>query len=232
MPNFSRVPTPRPKATLSALRLVGLGACLVFVALLIDYSVQRHIYVWWQDDKYRQITFLLAVPLTLFFMLCTGVILIGSMGKGTQRSVPLVAIGGAIGLTALYGMLLVPAQMVQTGADRLGECAGFYEAARNSNVIPTDSPVLGAVGSSVSCGSQRSGMFLTAHNSVTVWGVNDRGEQDRLLNSLMAYHRQARTHWVQVIFIEKWNMTTTPLSGGARLQTRGPEHVVRVASIG
>jgi hypothetical protein len=121
-------------------------------------------------------------------------------------------------------------QFIQTGADRLGECPGLYQAASSANVIPDSKvrPGQPAVG----CGVERRGIFLSYYNDVSVYGVTDPTAQQSVLDRIGEHYRQAHTHPVQVVFFERENWSVRQGSNGATFGSRGPEKLIRVVNIG
>ena len=112
-----------------------------------------------------------------------------------------VSFGMAIPLTVLYSLFFFAMQFIQTGADRLGECAGLDQAASSSRVIPMSNVMPGYA--AVGCGVERRGIFLAFYNDMYVYGVTDTAAQEQVLESMAEHYRQARTHPVRVMFTKK-----------------------------
>ena len=74
-------------------------------------------------------------------------------------------------------------------------------------------------------------MFLARYNRVTVWGVKDPSAQQRVIEALRKYYREAHCHRLQVIFMDDENWTGADPRGPG-VVIRGPERMIRVVNIG
>jgi hypothetical protein len=73
------------------------------------------------------------------------------------------------------------------------------------------------------------GMFLRRYDVILVYGVIDRSEQDRALQSLAEYRQRMHTKPIRLQFYEKENMTMSYTKDGRiSSQQRGPERLIRV----
>jgi hypothetical protein len=215
------------------LRTVTMGVLLLAGGLAINYLLERHnvIKVWensrypisWADSFYP--------PLCVFLSLAGFVLGVGGTIRAlTIRRLAPYVFAVVIPLTILYTAFSFGTQFIATGADRLGECSGLDQAASSSNVIPESKvrPGQPAVG----CAVERRGMFLSYYNDIFVYGVTDAAEQQRVLEGVAEHFRQAHTHPVQVMFYEKENWSVRRGKNGATFGSRGPEKLIRVASVG
>ena len=136
----------------------------------------------------------------------------------------------SVPLTVVFGLFYLGMLLLQTGADRTGQCQGLTQAAAETGVIPQSSAF--PPGPAVGCGSGRYGMFFSFYNDVTVWGVDDYVKQDQVLQSLSDYQKQNHTLPMRVSFFDKENWTEHPGKNGAVFGQRGPEKLIRIAKIG
>ena len=159
----------------------------------------------------------------------SGIIRAHVSGLRTQMVILSVVWLISIPSTAAFGVFYAGMRFMQTGADRTGQCEGLYHVAGLTGLIPKSvvSPSKPAIG----CGSERYGMFLSQYNNVTIFGVNDKVEQDRILNALSDYRVSDRISPIRVSFYEKENWSVSTLPSGVVLQTRLPEKLVRVATV-
>jgi hypothetical protein len=175
---------------------VMIGVLLLATALTLNYVAERHtLFENWGD---------LFFPTVCFLLFVTGAaVVIGGLVRSQIKQLLYFASPIAISLTILYIGFYVGMQFIQTGADRLGECPGLYQAAASTNVIPESKwrpgrPALG-------CEVERRGMFLSYYNTVGVHGVTDAVAQQRVADNLTEYYRRSHTHPVRVMFYEKEN---------------------------
>jgi hypothetical protein len=205
---------------------VMVGALLLLGGLVINYMFERHnAFAVWVNSAYPVSWMdLLYPPLCVFLCLMGIVFAVGGMISRSMTSRRLAQYGFAIAipLTILYTIFAFAIQFMQTGADRLGECAGLEQAAISSRVIPdlrgrSRHPAVG-------CGIDRRGIFLSLFNNMRVYDVTDAASQQRVLDEIAAHSRNAHTHPVQVMFYENEN--------GATFGVVGPNRLIRVVNIG
>lgn len=217
----------RPVSTVAA------GVALIVIALTLDYVLQRHGFFRLFDSTYRQISIVLVFPAILLFVFSTGVIVAVFGGGRALQWILKVAIGCSIPLTVLYAIFVFGVQALESGSDSLGECGGVYDAAISSHVLPKSNSFPGYF---VSCGTQKRGMFLRPYDAVLIWGVKDLAAQQQVLDRLKDYHQIARTHRIQVAFIEEWKPLPKAHNGYrikdyVRLRRADPEKLLRVINI-
>lgn len=209
-----------------------IGVLLLASGLTMNYLFERHnIFVIWVNSP-RSVSWLdgLYPPLCIFLSLAGIVLLVGAMRRTTIRHLLQYAFRIVIPLTVVYALFSLGIQFVATGADRLGECPGLYQAAASSNVIPESQwrPGLRALG----CEVQRRGMFLSYYNVVGVHGVTDEAAQQRILDRVAEHFRQAHTHPVQVVFYEKEIWSVRQGKNGVTFGSGLPSKLIRVVNIG
>jgi len=202
---------------------IGAGVLLLAIALTLNYLFERHtLFENWKD---------LFFPTVCFFLFVIGlVVLIGGLVRSRMQGLLFYAFSIALPSTTLYAVFYVGMQFIQTGADRLGECPGLYQAAAVTKVIPESEwrpgrPALG-------CEVERRGMFLSYYNSVGVHGVTGAAAQQRIVDNLAEYYRRAHTHPVRVMFYEKENWTVRQGRNGATFGSGTPSKLIRVVNIG
>ena len=202
---------------------IGIGALLMAAALTLNFLFERHtLFESWRD---------LFFPTVCFLLFVTGVaVLIGGLVRSRTKRLLFFAFPVVAPLTILYIGFYVGMQFIQTGADRLGECPGLYQAAASTNVIPESKwrpgrPALG-------CEVERRGMFLSYYNAVGVHGVTDAAAQQSVVDNLTDYYRRAHTHPLRVMFYEKENWTVRQGKNGVTSGFGGPEKLIRVVNIG
>jgi hypothetical protein len=207
---------------------------LLFTAgLLLNYLLERHSVLKVREASPYAVSWadLFYPPLCVLLSL-TGVVLMvgGAMGRAVDRRLRLYTYAYVFPLTILYTLFAFGMQFIQTGADRLGECPGLDQAASSSHVIPMSKarPGYAAVG----CGVERRGIFLVFYNDMSVYGVTDTAAQEQVLESIAEHYRQAHTHPVRVRFYEEENWSVRQGKNGVTFGSRGPETLIRVASVG
>ncbi len=203
------------------------GLLLLAGGLGANYLLERqNVFKLWEHSRYPVSWSDVFYPPLCVFLATTGVLLL--VGGAMRRF--WVAFGMAIPLTVLYSLFFFAMQFIQTGADRLGECPGLDQAASSSHVIPMSKvrPGYAAVG----CGVERRGIFLAFYNDMSVYGVTDTTAQEHVLESIAEHYRQAHTHPVRVMFYEQENWSVRQGKNGATFGSRGPEKLIRVASVG
>jgi len=203
------------------------GLLLLASGLGANYLLERHnVFKLWEQSRY-QISWSDAFypPLCVFLAIAGILLLVGGGKRGFWG-----AVGVAIPLTVIYSLFFFAMQFVQTGADRLGECPGLDQAASSSHVIPMSKVRPGYL--AVGCGVERRGIFLAFYNDMSVYGVTDKAAQEHVLESIAAHYRQAHTHPVRVMFYEEENWSVRQGKNGVTFGSRGPEKLLRVASVG
>jgi hypothetical protein len=129
---------------------------------------------------------------------------------------------------AAYGLLFLVVQFMQTGADRAGQCEGMERAAAMSGLIPES--VVFPSQPAIGCGNERYGIFFSLYNDVTIWGVTNRIDQDRILRILSEYKESKHTLPIRVSFYEKENWKIQAFPRGSEGE-RGPEKLIRVTTV-
>jgi hypothetical protein len=209
------------------------GTLLVASGLAFNYLFERHnILKLWENSAYPISWSDLFYPPLCVFLCLTGVALVvgGALSNSTIQRLLRHAFAIVIPLSVLYTLFSFGMQFIASGADRLGECPGLDEAAASSNVIPKSQWRPGHL--SIGCGVQRRGMFLSYYNDMWVYGVTDASQQQIVLNKIADHFRQARTHPVQVIFLEKEIWMVTPGKNGVTFGSGRPSKLIRVVNMG
>jgi len=208
------------------------GGLLLASGLTLNYLFERHniLKIWGNSTDPMSWADLFYPPLCVFLSLIGVVLIALVILRTTIRQVLLYAFAIAFPLTILYTLFAFAMQFIQTGADRLGECPGLYQAAASSNVIAESQwrpgrPALG-------CELQRRGMFLSYYDSVGVHGVTDKAAQQQILDRLAEHYRQAHTHPLQVVFYEKENWSVRQGINGITFGSGSPSRIIRVVNIG
>lgn len=86
----------------------------------------------------------------------------------------------------------------------------------------------------VSCQTAMFGMFLRRCDVILLYGVTERSEEDRALQSLSEYRQRMHTKPIRVQFYEKENVIPFHDKEGKAISgsgQRGPERLIRVATI-
>ncbi len=208
------------------------GVLLLASGFILNYLLERHniLKIWGNSTDPMSWADLSYPPLCVFLSLTGVVLIVLAILHTAIRRVLEYAFAIAFPLTILYTLFAFAVQFIQTGADRLGECPGLYQAAASSNVIPESQwrpgrPALG-------CEVQRRGMFLSYYNSVGVHGVTDKAAQQQILDRLAEHYRQAHTHPLQVVFYEKENWSVRQGKNGVTFGSGSPSRLIRVVNIG
>jgi len=208
-------------------RRVIAGLLLLASGLGANYLLERqNLFKLWEHSRYTISWSDVFYPPLCVFLVTTGVLLL--IGGPMRRY--WLAFGMAIPLSVLYSIFFFAMQFVQTGADRLGECPGLDQAASSSHVIPMSNvrPGQAAVG----CAVERRGIFLAFYNDMSVYGVTDTAAQEHVLETIAEHYHQAHTHPVRVMFYEQENWSVRDGKNGVSFGSRGPEKLIRVASVG
>jgi hypothetical protein len=213
-------------------KIIIIGVLLLASGLILNYLFEGHnFFKIWENSGYSISWADFFYPPLCVFLSLTGIVLIAlAILRTTIRRVFLYAFAIAFPLTILYTLFAFAMQFIQTGADRIGECHGLYQAAASSNVIPESQwrpgrPALG-------CEVQRRGMFLSYYNSVGVHGVTDKAAQQQILDRVAEHFRQAHTHPVQVMFYEKEIWSVRHGKNGVTFGSGSPSRLIRVVNIG
>lgn len=131
--------------------------------------------------------------------------------------------------TAAYGVFYAGMRFMQSGSDRTGQCEGLNQVVALSELVPKF--VLDPSRPAVGCGTWRFGMFFSPYNNITTYGITSRVDQDRILKTLSDYRASTPVLPIRVSFYEKENWSVQKFPSGASLQTRGPEKLLRVATV-
>jgi len=215
----------------SRARVTATSTLLLSSGLIMNYLFERHnVLAVWENSVYPVAWSDLVYPVVSFFLCVAGIVLaVGGIlnnGRSFRYSTAIV-----VWLTMSYALVSLAMQFTQTGADRLGECAGLDQAASRSNVIPESKQRPGNL--AVGCAVEIRGIFFSYYNDIFVYGVTDVEAQQLVLDLVSERFNQARTHPVQVMFYEKENWTTRQLKNGRTLgSSRGPNKLLRVVNIG
>lgn len=209
------------------------GLLLLVSGPALNFIFERYnIFAFLEDPAYRVSWLDLLYPPICVFLFLNGIVL--TVGAATRRAAGRRLLGYALAIvvpvTLFYVLFSFGMQFIQTGADRLGECPGLDQAASSSNVIPEAEWRPGH--SAVSCGVERRGVFLSYYNDLRVYGVADRAAQQRVLDRLAEYRRQANTHPVQVMFYESANWSVRQGQNGPILRSGRPGKLIRLVNIG
>ncbi len=210
-----------------------LGVLMLGGGLALNYVLEHHnIFKILENSPYSISWADIFYPPLCVFLSLTGVFLVGAgaIRRTPTRTLLKNTLVIAIPLTILYTLFVFAVQFIQTGADRLGECPGFKQAASSTNVIPESKSRPGH--SAVGCSVQRRGIFLSYYNDMSVYGVTDPEAQQRILDKVAEHFRQARTHPVQVIFYENENWSVRQGENGVTFEAGGPSKPIRVVNIG
>jgi hypothetical protein len=208
------------------------GLTLLVSGPIINYLLERHnIFKVWENSAYPISWSDVFYPPLCVFLSLTGMVLAvgGAISRTTIRKLRPYALAIVIPLTLAYTLFTFAMQFIATGADRLGECPGLDQAAASSSVIPKSEwrPSHLAVG----CGVERRGIFLSSYNDIWVYGVTESAAQQRVLDRVAEHFRQARTHPVQVVFLEKENWTVRQGKNGATFGSGRPSKLIRIVTI-
>lgn len=213
-------------------KIIIIGVLLLASGLTLNYLFERHniLKIWGNSTDPMSWADLFYPPLCVFLSLIGVVLIALVILRTTIRPVFLYAFAIAFPLTILYTLFAFAMQFIQTGADRLGECPGLYQAAASSNVIPESKwrPGHPAVG----CGVERRGMFLSYYNEIGVNGVTDKAAQQQILDRVAEHFRQAHTHPVQVTFYEEEIWSVRHGKNGVTFGSGSPSRLIRVVNIG
>lgn len=212
-----------------------IGLLFLGGGLALNYLLERHnVFKIWENSPYPISWSDLLYPPLCIFLCLTGITLAvgGVMHRTTVPQSRPYAFAIVIPLTVSYTLFSFGMQFMATGADRLGECPGLVEAAASSNVIPQSQWRPGQR-AAVGCGVQRRGMFLSYYNDIWVYGVTDNSAQQLVLNAVVQHFRQAQTHPVQVVFLEKENWTVRQSTNSRVTFGSGlPSKLIRIVNIG
>jgi hypothetical protein len=212
---------------------VTAGVLLLTSGLTINFLLERHNFLAvWVNSPYPVPSTDLFYPVLCVFLSLTGIVLVvgGTMRRTTIRKLRSYVFAVAVPLTVIYTLFVFGMQFISSGADRLGECPGFYDAAASSHVIPESQwrPHQPAIG----CGVQRRGIFLSYYNDIGIDGVTEAAEQQQVLDRIAEHFRQAHTHPVQVMFRERGTWSVRQGKNGATFGSGRPGRLIRVVNIG
>jgi hypothetical protein len=215
-------------------KTIIVGAALLVSGLTLNYCLERRtVLAVWENSGYSVGWVDLIYPPICFFLSLAGSVLVvtGAISRVTIRQLLWYGFLIVIPLTILYTLWSFGMQFIATGADRLGECPGLYQAAMSTNLIPTSQWKPGYP--SLGCEVQRRGMSLSYYNSVGVHGVTDAAQQQLILDRVAAYARQVHTHAVRVMFYEKeiWSVDRQT-TNGTTSGKGSPSRLIRVVNVG
>lgn len=209
-----------------------IGVLLLAGGIALNYFLGRaSTFTVWENPRYPVTGLDLVYPSLCVFLLLTGAIfVVGGLLRRGIFALRSYVFSIAIPLTLIYVLFAFAMQFIQTGADRLGECAGLDEAALTYSLIPESpwAPGHPAVG----CALERRGIFLSYYNSVSIYGVSDPSSQERILAGITEHFRDAHTHPVRVMFYGEANSEVRRQKNGATFGSRGSTKLIRVANIG
>jgi hypothetical protein len=202
---------------------VRIAALLLVLGFLLDYVVQQRTFGKWLD---------LFLPSAAFLFVSTGVALfffglgVNAVRRGLHKSL-MMALLISVLVSSVHSIFYAMMKMLETGADRYGQCSQIIEIANGSEVIP-ESPVYPG-GPAVGCANVRHGMFLMPYYELSVYGVTDRADQTRVLQGLSNYRSSGATFPIRVKFYEHFNWIQHPGKYGPGWGERGqPERLLRV----
>jgi hypothetical protein len=133
-------------------------------------------------------------------------------------------------ITLAVAYLLAYLMVTTTSAEDLFECKNIVAAVEAKHQIPPSVSTPGRPG--ILCDKGVRFPFLNSYDTVMVYGVINRDEQDALIATLQDYRHRRHTRKVLLRFFEKenwrsWSSRSTGRSGGER----GPETTIREAWI-
>jgi hypothetical protein len=127
-------------------------------------------------------------------------------------------------VSLLYGYMYILA--ATTSADDLLECKAITRAAEShqGSLQSTSSSGRGAM----YCDAGVDLPFLIKYDRVTVYGVTDTADEDRILLTLKSLRQQFRARRILVAFYktENWQTRSDPKTGN-KVGYRGPETIIR-----
>jgi hypothetical protein len=125
-----------------------------------------------------------------------------------------------LGFLVFY--LLAYLTMTTTSSEDLWECTVIVKAIEAEHRIPPSLSAPGRPG--VFCDKGVHLPFLNAYDTVVVYGVTDRAEQDAIIVTLANIRHESYVRKVRLQFIDKENWTTwSDPRSGRRGGDRGPE---------
>jgi hypothetical protein len=206
---------------------VRVAALLLVLGLLLDYVALQHSFGKWPD---------LFLPSVALLLVSTGVALFffglgaNAVRRGLHKSL-MMALLISVPLSSVHAIFYAMMKMLETGADRYGQCSQIIDIAKTAEVIP-ESPVYPGE-PTVGCANLRHGMFLLPYYELSVYGVTDRPNQARVLQGLSNYRSSGATFPIRVKFYEHFNWIQHPnKSGGGGWGERGqPERLLRVVYV-
>ena len=118
---------------------VLIGMFLLASGPALNYLFEHHnIVKLWENSRYPISGADLFYPPLCVFLSLTGIALVvgGAISRVSIQRLIRRTFVVVISLTVSYTLFAFAMQLMQTGADRLGECHGLIQAASVSNVIP------------------------------------------------------------------------------------------------
>jgi hypothetical protein len=109
-------------------------------------------------------------------------------------------------IVGLYCLIYTLPRIVDLNQTSSGQIEGLTQAATQVAVIPQSISVPNH--KSLFGASAMYGMFFTRFDVISIYGVNERESQDRILQQFEQYHRIHHTRPLHVEFYERENWTT------------------------
>ncbi|MGA9853101.1 MAG: hypothetical protein WBR15_09240 [Gammaproteobacteria bacterium] len=108
------------------------------------------------------------------------------------------------------------------------DCPTLYQVAIAQNVIPHSVSVPNRF--AMFCATGQQGLFRTRYEVVTIYGVIDPREQNKVITTLKMYHINKNSLSIRIDFYqaENWKTWSSSWASGG---TRGVEQLIRVAII-
>lgn len=210
----------RRLASMATVRFAGFTLLL---GLLLNYVTERRGFTIKVDLLLVTVAFGLTLTAVILFLLS----LKPRLAKRGVRYCVLLTLAISVPVTGLYAVFYFGMQIIQTGADRYGQCSQLLEVVNAPEVIP-ESPVFPG-SPTAGCSNLRHGMFLMPYYELSVYGVTDRGKQARVMQGLSNYRSSGATLPIRVKFYEHYNWIQHPGKYGPGWGERGqPERLLRV----
>jgi hypothetical protein len=157
---------------------VRVAALLLVLGIFVDYVGQQRDFGKWPD---------LFLPSVALLFVSTGVVLFffglgASAGRRGLHKSLMKALLISVPLCSVHAIFYAVLKMSETGADRSGRCSQIIDIANATEVIP-ESPVFPGR-AALGCSNVRHGMFFMPYYIVSVYGVTDRADQERVLQGL------------------------------------------------
>lgn len=206
-------------------RTVGAGLAMLVAGAILNWVLEGwELGRWWD----------LLLPTVAFWLILTGALLLWAATRRPPAESglgPRLESAQAISIPLTCGYLLssLLIQFGSTGAGSLGNCQRLTDVVTSSASVPESKSWPGHP--AVFCMTDRYGVLLTRYTDLLVYGVEDRKAQDRILWNLTRFHLEASTEPLRVIFLDKEVYATRTGKNGVQVGTRGPERVLRTATV-